>query len=90
MKSNVCEFYNTKLKILPPWNIFLKKKTVPHLVWNFLHFMHPEGLLPCLQKTVTCPFPMPNEPCSRIPILFLYFHSYHLNHAHVLSGLFFL
>lgn len=52
--------------------------------------MHPEGMLPCLQQTVTCPSPTPDEPCSRIPMLFLYFNSYHLTHAHVLSGLFFL
>lgn len=52
--------------------------------------MHPEGLLSCLQQPVTCPYPVPDESCSHIPILFLYFHTYHLTHAHVLSGLFFL
>lgn len=52
--------------------------------------MHPEGLLPRLQHTITCPYPTPDEPCSRIPILFLYFHSYHHTHVHILSGLFFL
>jgi hypothetical protein len=43
-----------------------------------------------VDNSPSCLYPKLDEPCSCIPILFLYFNRYHPTHAHILSSLFFL
>jgi len=52
--------------LLTPWRtVFLEKLTGSQLVKKFPHFMEPEGSLPQLQVSATCPYPDPDKssPC---------------------------
>jgi hypothetical protein len=55
--------------VLTPWSRVLEKLNGFSKSRNSPHFMEPEGTLACLQVTVTCPYPEPDQssPCP-IPL----------------------
>jgi len=57
---------------IPRNRFLLEKLTVPQLVKYSLHFMQPEGSLPCSQKLAIYSYPDPGKSSnSRPPILII-------------------
>jgi hypothetical protein len=57
------QLFSWKINELSPWtSVIIEKLTVAHLVRNTPPYMESECSFPCSQKSVTGPYPDPDEP----------------------------